>query len=83
MSTFWRPLDTAASLSTRCISGSVALDGPQTISSSLQGGLSAKATPEPNTYRSNLRSLGSQELRPIGLTYSLDRSSEYWPSALA
>jgi hypothetical protein len=56
MSTFWRPLDTAASLSTRCITGSVALGGPQTISSSLQGGLSAKATPEPNIYRSNLRS---------------------------
>jgi len=37
-------------------SGSVALGGPQTISSSLQGGLSAKATPEPNIYRSNLRS---------------------------
>jgi hypothetical protein len=47
-------------------SGSVALGGPQTNSSSLQGGLlSAKATPEPNTRRSNLRSRGSRELGPI------------------
>ena len=30
--------------------------------------LSAKATPEPNTYRSNLRSRGSHERGPIGLT---------------
>jgi hypothetical protein len=38
-------------------SGSVALGEPQTNSSSLQGGLlSTKATPEPNPYRSNLRS---------------------------
>ncbi len=67
-------------------SGSVALGGPQTNSSSLQGGLlSAKATPEPNTYRSNLRSRGSQALGPIGLTnaQTLDRSSECWPNALA
>jgi hypothetical protein len=50
-------------------SGSVALGGPQTNSSSLQGGLlSAKATPEPNTYRSNLHSRRSHELGPIGLT---------------
>src|SRR6202050_1824432 len=50
-------------------SGSVAVGGPQTNSSSLQGGLlSAKATPEPNTYRSNLRNRGSYELGPIRLT---------------
>ena len=50
-------------------SGSVALGGPQTNSSSLQSGLlSAKATPESNTYRNNLRSRGSPELGPIGLT---------------
>jgi len=50
-------------------SGSVAVGGPQTNSSSLQGGLlSAKATPKPNTYRSNLRNRGSYELGPIRLT---------------
>jgi hypothetical protein len=50
-------------------SDSVALGGPETNSSSLQGGLlSAKAAPEPNTYRRSLRSRGSHELDPIGLT---------------
>ena len=50
-------------------SGPLALDGAQTNSSSVQGGLlSAKTTPEPNTYRRNLRSRGSHELDPIGLT---------------
>ena len=47
----------------------IALSGAQTNSSNVQGGLwLAKAAPEPNPYRRNLRSPGSLELGPIGLT---------------
>jgi hypothetical protein len=48
----------------------IALTGPTTNSSIVQGGLrSHKATPEPNPYRCrNLRSIGSLELGPRGLT---------------
>src|SRR5271157_5656727 len=47
-------------------SGSFALGGTQTNSSSVQGGpVSAKAAPEPNTYRRNLRSRRLHELGPI------------------
>ncbi len=50
-------------------SGALALGGPQTNSSSVQGELlSAKTAPEFNSYRSNLRSRGSHELDPIALT---------------
>ena len=48
-------------------SGSLALGGPQTDSSSVRGGrLASKAAPEPNTDRRNLRGRGSQELGPVG-----------------
>ena len=48
----------------------IALTGPPTNSSIVQGGLwSLKATPEPNPYRCrNLRSPRSLELAPRGLT---------------
>src|SRR5713226_9247929 len=47
--------------------GSLVLGGPPTDSSSVPGGrLAAKAAPEPNTYRCNLRSRKSHELGPIG-----------------
>jgi len=50
-------------------SGALALGGPQPNSSSVQGGpLSAKAAPEPNPYRLNLRCRGSYERSPTGLT---------------
>src|ERR1019366_7304424 len=49
--------------------GSLALGEPQTNSSSVQGGpLSAKAAPEPDTYRRNLRRRGWYESSPTGLT---------------
>jgi hypothetical protein len=52
----------------RRASASIALSGPQTYSSSVQGGLLlAEAATEPNTYRRNLCSRGSHELGPIGL----------------
>src|SRR5713101_5113896 len=47
--------------------GSLALGGTQTDSSSVSGRLLvAKAAPEPDTDRRNLRSRGSHELGPIG-----------------
>ena len=46
--------------------GSLALIGPQTNSSSDQAWLSsAKAAPEPNAYRCNLRGRGSRQLGPM------------------
>jgi hypothetical protein len=46
---------------------SIAASGSQANFSSVQGLLLAKAAPEPNTYRRNLRGRGSHELAPIGL----------------
>jgi hypothetical protein len=47
----------------------IALNGPQTNSSSVEGGLMmAKTATEPNSYRGNLRSGEFHELGPIGLT---------------
>ena len=47
----------------------IAVSGPQTDSSIVQGGLrSPKAATEPNPYHRNLRSPGSLELGPIGGT---------------
>ena len=48
--------------------GSLVPGGSQTDSSSVRGGrLAAKAAPEPDTDRRNLRSRKSHELGPIGL----------------
>jgi len=64
---FWRPAHNWGQPMQSMHSGSLALGGLQANSSSVQRGpLPAKAAPEPNTYRHNLRSRGSHELGPIG-----------------
>lgn len=50
--------------------------------------MTAKAAPEPDTDRRNLRGRGSREHGPIGpnvqaRAYPRDRGSEYWPNAIA
>jgi hypothetical protein len=53
---------------------SIAASGSQANFSSVQGGLLlAKAAPEPNTYRRNLRGRGSHGLAPIGLNHAGER----------